>query len=78
VSLAPVPEGWTADAEPLACVGEVVDMDFGGATCTLAVALLDGAGHGAPLLLRRSSSEAPAVGSIVRLTVAGTAHVFPA
>ncbi|MDQ0467848.1 ABC transporter ATP-binding protein [Labrys wisconsinensis] len=74
VSLTPVPEGWAADAEPTP-LGEVVDTDFAGAACTVVVALRGG-GATPPLLLRRSSLEIPAVGTLVRLAVAGTAHVF--
>jgi iron(III) transport system ATP-binding protein len=54
--------------------GEVVDVEFGGAVCTLSVRLLD---HVDTVLqLRRSSNDLPAVGEIVRIAVVGAAHVF--
>ena len=63
--------------------GEVTESEFAGAVCTVAVRLLnnpdppDAAAIGStPLILRRPSVEAPAVGEIVRISVAGKAHVF--
>jgi iron(III) transport system ATP-binding protein len=66
--------------------GEIVDVEFGGAVCTLSVRLLDDnpprrgpddrAKSTASLQLRRSSNGLPPVGAMVRIAVDGTAHVF--
>jgi iron(III) transport system ATP-binding protein len=83
VSLARVPSDGSAKASgPGAVFGEIVEIEFGGAVCTLAVRLLEGinavrgAGTNLPLLLRRSSNDLPPVGAIVRIAVVGAAHVF--
>ena len=62
---------------------EVTDMEFAGAVCTVAVRLLnnpdppDAAAIGStPLILKKPGIEAPAVGEVVRVSVAGTAHVL--
>jgi iron(III) transport system ATP-binding protein len=52
----------------------VVDVQFGGAVCTVAVALADVALP--PILIKTSSVALPAPGDLVRLDVAGRAHVF--
>jgi iron(III) transport system ATP-binding protein len=54
--------------------GEVVDVEFGGAVCTLSVRLRNDADR--VLQLRRSSNDLPAVGEVVRIAVVGAAHVF--
>lgn len=54
--------------------GRVVDVQFGGAVCTVAVALADVALP--PILIKTSSVALPAPGDLVRLDVAGRAHVF--
>ncbi len=75
--------------DPAACYGAVTDTDFGGPVCALSVRLLRGAGasrlapdHAAawntPLLVHSSGMHAPAAGAMVRITVAGQAHVFGA
>ena len=76
------------DPDPSACYGQVTDIEFGGAVCTVAVALLSQGqsqggipsggtiGSGAPLLVKSSSIDLPPVGARVRITVVGKAHVF--
>ncbi|OCJ03163.1 sugar ABC transporter [Rhizobium sp. AC44/96] len=54
--------------------GRVVEVEFGGATCTVAVSL-DGVAL-PPILIKTSSVALPARGDRVRLDIAGTAHVF--
>jgi hypothetical protein len=53
-------------------------MVFGGATSlvTVAVSGLDGSGE-MPVTLRVASNDVPAVGTRVRVAIAGAAHVFP-
>ncbi len=62
---------------------EVTDMEFAGAVCTVAVRLLnnpdppDAAAIGSsPLILKKPGIEAPAIGEVVRVGVAGKAHVL--
>lgn len=62
------------DADEPRYGGRVVDVQFGGATCTVAVALAAVALP--PILIKTSSVALPAPGDLVRLDVAGTAHVF--
>jgi iron(III) transport system ATP-binding protein len=57
------------------CDGIVSDVEFGGALCTVTL-LLANVNGGAPLSVRSSSARLPAVGSSVRVTVLGKAHVF--
>jgi len=57
--------------------GEVMEIDFAGALCSVTVRLLGAADGAARLLLRRPSLGLPAVGARVRVSVAGGAHVFP-
>ncbi|KAA0699087.1 ABC transporter ATP-binding protein [Neorhizobium sp. P12A] len=57
------------------CHGTVSDVEFGGALCTITL-LLANTNGGNPLLVRSSSARLPAVGSNVRVTVLGKAHVF--
>lgn len=54
--------------------GRVVDVQFGGAVCTVAVALADTAIP--PILIKTSSVALPAAGNLVRFEVTGSAHVF--
>jgi iron(III) transport system ATP-binding protein len=67
--------------EPRDCVGEVVGVEFGGSTCTVAVRLLGAAAEidpkKEPLLLLASPIATPLPGTIVRISVIGEAHVFP-
>jgi iron(III) transport system ATP-binding protein len=55
--------------------GEVVDIDFGGATCAVSLSLLNTT---QTLVLQRTHIEVPAIGTIVSITIAGMAHVFEA
>jgi len=54
--------------------GRVVDVQFGGAVCTISLALADAALP--PITLKTSSVALPAAGNLVRLDVTGKAHVF--
>jgi iron(III) transport system ATP-binding protein len=74
-------------SDPAACYGAVTDTDFGGAISVLSVRLLRGTGiaplanpeagaWNAPLLVHSPGLHAPAMGAMVRITVAGSAHVF--
>jgi iron(III) transport system ATP-binding protein len=84
VARVPVEEAGKASG-PDKLSGEVVDVEFGGAVCTLSVRLHHGVdvvrlndrvpGNGL-LQLRRSSIDVPPVGAIVRIAVVGAAHVF--
>ncbi len=67
--------------------GEVMEIEFGGSVCTLAIRLCNdpaslrsgpegGAESNMRLLLRRLSHDVPPLGAIVRIAVAGEAHVF--
>jgi iron(III) transport system ATP-binding protein len=70
-----------------ACYGAVLDADYGGAICVLSVRLLRGGSTLAavlnqppwdsPLQVHSPSMNVPPVGAMVRITVAGQAHVFP-
>lgn len=66
------------DSFRAACYGRVTSVDFGGAVCTVSVALLgeNGEIHETPLLIKSSSVELPPVGGRVRLAIAGKAHVL--
>ncbi len=91
MSLVQIPDVGAAapqGAAPGTALGEVVDFDFAGAACTVAIRLLNtgrpnavsskgATGGGMPLLLRTSSIEMPPLGAIVRISVVGEAHVFP-
>ncbi|HWG06373.1 MAG TPA: ABC transporter ATP-binding protein [Beijerinckiaceae bacterium] len=70
-------------------IGEVVDVDFCGAVCTVALRLRQASestgavanGFGAsdaPLILRQSTVEALTPGTMVRISIIGAAHVFAA
>ncbi|EJC81728.1 ABC-type spermidine/putrescine transport system, ATPase component [Rhizobium leguminosarum bv. trifolii WSM2297] len=54
--------------------GRVVEVEFGGAVCAVAVSL-DGVAL-PPILIKTSSVALPARGDLVRLDIAGKAHVF--
>jgi iron(III) transport system ATP-binding protein len=59
------------------CCGRVAEVEFGGADCSVAVALLNcGHASGTTLLLRHSSLDLPGIGALVRITVQGRAHIF--
>jgi iron(III) transport system ATP-binding protein len=63
------------------CFGKVIEIDFGGSLCAVAVRLLNPAGEidpeHPPLRLLASSIQTLQPGAIVRITVVGEAHVFP-
>ena len=63
------------DSKP-AYHGRVVEVEFGGATCTVAVSL-EGV-QLPPILIKTSSVALPETGDRVRLDIAGRAHVFSA
>ena len=69
------------------CFGAVIDTDFGGAVSVLSVRLLRGglslpsgaqSDWDTPLVVRSPGMDAPRIGALVRITVAGSAHVFAA
>jgi iron(III) transport system ATP-binding protein len=75
------------DADPAACHGQVTDIEFGGAVCTIAVSLPHdpeafsrapgvAAASNAPLLIRSTSVDLLPVGARVRIAVSGMAHVL--
>ena len=83
VSLEPATRDEAANPVPNALFGEVIETEFAGAVCTIAVRVLnsldapDAAAIGnTPLILRKSFIDAPMVGAIVRIRVVGSAHVF--
>ncbi|TCU36149.1 ABC transporter ATP-binding protein [Rhizobium azibense] len=63
-----------ADESEPAHGGRVVEVEFGGATCTVAVSL-EGVAL-PPILIKTSSVALPERGDRVRLDIAGKAHVF--
>ena len=76
-------EGMSGTPEML--FGEVVEVEFGGANCMVAVRLLNNpdppdaaAIASSPLILRKPGMDAPSPGEIVRISVSGEAHVFAA
>jgi iron(III) transport system ATP-binding protein len=87
ISLVQVESGTPADeVAPDAALGDVEEVDFGGAVCTVTLRLLGvpaiadgGAGKAsdpAKLVLHRSYVASPAIGALVRIKVVGEAHVF--
>ncbi|RYX97740.1 MAG: ABC transporter ATP-binding protein [Comamonadaceae bacterium] len=62
-------------ASEAACMGIVTETDFGGAVCVVSVRLL-GDAISAPLLVRSPALHVPAVGTTVRISVDGAAHVL--
>ena len=81
VKFVAVPErGLQTAGDSWDCVGEVVEVEFGGSTCTVAVRLLGVAAEidskREPLLLLASPNATPPPGAIVRISVIGKAHVF--
>ena len=57
------------------CAGNVLDVEFGGAVCTVTLALAEASGL-APLTVKSSSIGLPDVGATVHVSVVGKAHVF--
>ncbi|EXL05918.1 ABC transporter ATP-binding protein [Aquamicrobium defluvii] len=54
----------------------VTDSEFSGPTCTLTVEVANDAGEADTLVLRHPSAGAPQVGTRIRLTVSGSAHLL--
>ncbi len=54
--------------------GRVVEVEFGGAVCTVAVSL-DGVAL-PPIRIKTSSVALPSCGDLVRLDISGKAHVL--
>jgi len=82
VRLLPVPEqGPQSAGTSPGCLGEVIEVEFGGSVCSVAVRLLNAVGEihreRVSIRLLASSIETPQPGAIVRITVIGEAHVFP-
>jgi iron(III) transport system ATP-binding protein len=71
------PEQESTD-RPGAVPAVVLDIDFGGASCTCKLRLLFEPDHSEPLVLRVPSSEILLVGACVAVSVMGQAHVFTA
>jgi iron(III) transport system ATP-binding protein len=67
-----------------ACLAEVTDIEFGGSSCTIAIAILHApdreqggaAAADATLLIRSAGADLPAVGARVLISVVGKAHVI--
>jgi iron(III) transport system ATP-binding protein len=57
------------------CTGTVIDIEFGGALCAVTLRLR-GTADGALLTVKSSGIGLPAIGSTVRITVLGTAHIL--
>lgn len=83
ISLERVSSDEVAAAAPGALFGEVMESEFAGALCTVSVRILntpDTPGAAAigntPLVLRRSFIDAHEVGTLVRVSVEGRAHVL--
>ena len=66
-----------AAAPDAQCPGNVIDVEFGGAVCTVTLALANVAGV-SPLTIKSSSVGLPEIGSTVHVSVLGKAHVFDA
>ncbi len=61
-----------ADEVSNGCYGDITRIEFGGASCSIAISLTDGAS----LLIKTTSINLPPVGSRVQIAVLGKAHVF--
>jgi iron(III) transport system ATP-binding protein len=68
--------GQEARATSADCLGKIADVEFGGAICTVTLAIAGT--HDAPLTVKTSSADLPEVGGMVRVAVLGKAHVFEA
>ena len=79
VRLVPLQDSQSAGTSP-GCFGEVVEVEFGGSVCSIAVRLLTAIGEidreRASLRLLSSPIQTLQPGAIVRITVIGEAHVF--
>jgi iron(III) transport system ATP-binding protein len=79
ITLQPALQGKSAGTATENILGVISDLEFAGATSTVAVRLLNDkrpSGCEAPLVLKGSGIEARSVGDIVRIVVRGAAHVF--
>jgi hypothetical protein len=88
ISLTPITDTAAAQDNRLeGALGRIVETDFGGASCMITVELTsdsftsNGVGDGPTagrrrLALRKSALDLPSIGSLVRTSVAGDAHVF--
>ncbi len=77
ISLAPVAGAPGVPACSRPCVGEVLQAEFAGAVCTYVVRVLHpGPGPAGPLVIRQPSNRVLGVGTTVRVTISGHAHVF--
>jgi iron(III) transport system ATP-binding protein len=69
------------DDDPNARYGRIMDVRFGGPVCTVVLSLAGAPDSSAPeplILLRSLDVDLPAIGSYVRVSVVGKAHVFDA
>jgi iron(III) transport system ATP-binding protein len=88
ISLTPIGNAAAAQGNRVeGALGEIVETDFGGASCMITVQLVNdsyasnGIGGGPAarrrrVTLRKSPLDLPVIGSLVRTSVAGDAHVF--
>jgi iron(III) transport system ATP-binding protein len=83
ISLEPAAAETTLQAQPGTVFAQVQEVEFAGAVSTLAISVLttpdlpDVAAIGsAPLILKKPGPNGLSTGDIVRLTIAGEAHVF--
>jgi len=85
--LMPAPSELPHGLDSSACFAQVTDIEFGGATCTIALAIVDvhdapgrergeTAAPGAPLLIRSAGADLPSVGARVLISIVGKAHVI--
>lgn len=75
LQLTEVPAGDGSGGDADHCLGVVLEADFCGSVCELAVRLLSDP-DSAPLLVRGPGLHAPMVGATVGISVQGHAHVF--
>jgi iron(III) transport system ATP-binding protein len=77
LTLAPAGDG-AALADAATRFGRVTAVEFGGAACTVVVALNGSTSGGvcSALKVRGVSADLPPVGAMVQLTIVGRAHVF--
>jgi iron(III) transport system ATP-binding protein len=79
VTLQPALQGNSPETASGKILGMISDVEFAGATSTVAVKLLNdqnASGCEAPLVLKGPGIEARSIGDLVQILVRGTAHVF--
>ena len=87
VSLTPIGDAAMAqDDRPEGAIGQIAETDFGGASCTMTVELMsdslpsndigDGSTARRRFALRKSPLDLLAIGTRVRISVVGDAHIF--